>query len=155
MFVQHGSSTYWMTGRLMPGERQNFLAAGWALLAVLASHRPHDWEPALYRSKPPSNNDNPNNGIIFADSGSYSAWIKVDPGTEALKWKKPSQITFDSSFKDACAVEVFRDKWITAKTWAQIIFKHFKLNETLRFNDTDLVKALGLKQSKEKFKKTT
>jgi hypothetical protein len=85
-----------------------------------------------------------------------SQWTAhLDPGTEALKWKKPSQITFDSSFKDACAVEVFRDKWITAKTWAQIIFKHFKLNETLRFNDTDLVKALGLKQSKEKFKKTT
>ncbi len=34
---------------------------------------------------------------------------------------------------------------MTAETWAQIIIKHFKVNKSLKFDGSQLVKALGLK----------
>jgi len=51
-----------------------------------------------------------------------------------------------SCFKDACAVETFHHKWMTAETWIQIIIKHFKLNECLKFDDSQLTKALPVKR---------
>jgi hypothetical protein len=37
-------------------------------------------------------------------------------------------------------------KWMMAETWAQVIIKHFIVNISLKFDGSQLVKALGLKR---------
>ena len=51
-----------------------------------------------------------------------------------------------SSFKDACAVEKFHGKWMTADTWAKVIAHYFKLSDIFKFNGNQLIRALGLKR---------
>ncbi len=68
-----------------------------------------------------------------------------DPGTEASKMDKTCPDFIVSCFWDACAVETFHGKWMMAEAWAQVIIKHFKVNESLKFDGSQLIKALGLK----------
>jgi hypothetical protein len=67
------------------------------------------------------------------------------PGTEASKMNKMCPDFIVSCFRDACSIETFHGKWMTAETWAQVIVKHFKVNKSLKFDGSQIVKALGLK----------
>ena len=74
------------------------------------------------------------------------AAVHFDPGTEASKMNKTRPDFIVSCFRDACSNETFHGKWMTAETWAQVIIKHFKVNESLKFDGSQIVKALGLKR---------
>jgi len=74
------------------------------------------------------------------------AAVHFDPGTEASKMNKTCPDFIVSCFRDACSNEAFHGKWMTAETWAQVIIKHFKVNESLKFDGSQIVKALGLKR---------
>ncbi len=85
----------------------------------------------------------------FDDVGSFSAWIKVcsqsqripaqaaayfDPGTIASKMDKMCPDFIVYCFRVACAVEDFHGRWMMAESWAQVIIKQFKVNESLKFD---------------------
>jgi hypothetical protein len=73
------------------------------------------------------------------------AAAQFDLGTEAPKMDKTCLDFIVSCFRDACSIETFHGKWMAAETWAQVIIKHFKVNESLKFDGSQIVKALGLK----------
>jgi hypothetical protein len=68
-----------------------------------------------------------------------------DPGTEASKMDKICLDFIVSCFRDTCSIGTFHGKCMTAEAWAQVIIKHVKVNESLKFDGSQIVKALCLK----------